>query len=89
MNSALKPFLLEVNHAPSFATDSVLDYNLKKQLLIDTFTILGLTKENKKKKLLAQQECILQRVVLKQIVQDDNQLLGGFIRLTDEEEAAQ
>jgi tubulin polyglutamylase TTLL6/13 len=26
LDSNLKPFLLEVNHAPSFATDSPLDY---------------------------------------------------------------
>ncbi len=51
LNSDLKPFLLEVNHAPSFATDSVLDYDVKKQLLIDMFGILGLTKENKRQKL--------------------------------------
>lgn len=32
----LKPYLLEVNHAPSFNTDTPLDYLVKKQLLIDT-----------------------------------------------------
>ena len=32
-----KPYLLEVNHAPSFATDSPLDYEVKYNLIADTF----------------------------------------------------
>lgn len=46
-----KPFLLEVNHAPSFATDSPLDYEIKKGLFVDTFTLLGLSVKKKKAKL--------------------------------------
>ena len=30
LNEDLKPFLLEVNQAPSFSTDSPLDYEIKK-----------------------------------------------------------
>jgi tubulin polyglutamylase TTLL6/13 len=59
LNSDLKPFLLEVNHAPSFATDSVLDLDVKKQLLTDTFNILGLTIEIKQQKLLNQHEFLI------------------------------
>jgi len=46
----LRPLLIEVNHAPSFATDSVLDYEIKRKLLRDTFTLLGLTIDRKKTK---------------------------------------
>ena len=46
-----KPILLEVNQAPSFATDSPLDYDIKRGLFIDTFRLLGLTVEKKKMKL--------------------------------------
>ena len=46
-----KPFLLEVNHAPSFATDSPLDYEIKHGLFVDTFKLLGLTVDKKKHKL--------------------------------------
>ena len=46
-----KPFLLEVNQAPSFATDSPLDYDIKRGLFIDTFKLLGLTVEKKRAKL--------------------------------------
>lgn len=47
----MRPKLLEVNHAPSFATDSPLDYEVKKKLFIDMFSLLGLTIERKKAKL--------------------------------------
>lgn len=47
LDSNLKPILLEVNHAPSFATDSPLDYEVKKKLFIDMFTLLGLTIQRK------------------------------------------
>jgi tubulin polyglutamylase TTLL6/13 len=51
LNSDLKPLLLEVNHAPSFATDSPLDYEVKKKLFVDMFSMLGLTIERKRAKL--------------------------------------
>jgi len=44
----MKPILLEVNHAPSFATDSPLDYEVKKKLFVDMFTLLGMTIDRKK-----------------------------------------
>lgn len=46
-----KPILLEVNQAPSFATDSPLDYDIKRGLFQDTFRLLGLSVEKKKQKL--------------------------------------
>ncbi len=52
LTSDLKPMLLEVNHAPSFATDSPLDYQIKHQLFVDMFNLLGLTIDRKKQKLL-------------------------------------
>jgi tubulin polyglutamylase TTLL6/13 len=38
-----KPWLLEVNHSPSFMTDSPLDYNIKKNVLRDTLHMLNLS----------------------------------------------
>ena len=52
LDSDLRPILLEVNHAPSFATDSPLDYEIKHKLFVDMFNLLGLTLDRKKKKLL-------------------------------------
>ena len=43
----LKPWLLEINQSPSFATDSTFDYALKRKLMEDTFKLLNLTPERK------------------------------------------
>ena len=51
IGSKCKPYLLEVNHAPSFSTDSPLDYEIKKNLFVDTFRLLGMTIDRKKRKL--------------------------------------
>lgn len=51
MNADMRPILLEVNHAPSFATESPLDYEIKKDLFVDMFGILGLSVDRKREKL--------------------------------------
>jgi tubulin polyglutamylase TTLL6/13 len=48
LDSGLKPWLIEVNHAPSFATDAHLDYRIKKELMEDTFSLLNLSTERKR-----------------------------------------
>ena len=37
-----KPLLLEVNHAPSFGVDAKIDYEIKYNLIKDTFQLLNL-----------------------------------------------
>ena len=44
----LRPLLLEVNHAPSFATLSPLDYDIKSTLIHDTFNLLGMSVDKKR-----------------------------------------
>ena len=51
LDSKFKPYLLEVNHAPSFNTDTPLDYLIKKNLIYDTLNLLGVSIEEKKLKL--------------------------------------
>ena len=46
-----KPWLLEVNQAPSFMADSELDYKIKKSVLMDAFKLLGITQANRQKNL--------------------------------------
>jgi len=43
LDENLDPFLIEVNHAPSFATDSNIDFQIKQMLIKDTFTLLNLS----------------------------------------------
>lgn len=42
-----KPILLEVNHSPSFTTDSPLDEKVKGEVIRDTVRLLGLSKKRK------------------------------------------
>ena len=51
LDANLKPYLLEVNHAPSLATDSPLDYEVKRSMFVDLIPMLGLTLERKQQKL--------------------------------------
>ena len=45
----MKPWILEVNHSPSFKTDTPLDFKIKKNLIIDTIKLLNLTYAKKQK----------------------------------------
>lgn len=49
IDSDFKPWLLEVNHTPSFCTDSPLDYKIKKNVLRDTLHLLNLNQKRKNK----------------------------------------
>lgn len=44
----LTPFLLEINQCPSFATDSPIDYRIKRGLIVDTLKTLCLNTKRKK-----------------------------------------
>ena len=43
----LKPYLLEVNHTPSFTTDTPLDSFIKKNLIRDTIKIMNINLKTK------------------------------------------
>lgn len=47
IDDTMKPWLLEVNHAPSFATESEFDMCLKQKLLKDTFVLMNLSQKKK------------------------------------------
>ena len=49
IDEKLRPWLIEVNHAPSFSTDTPLDYKIKKDLIADTIALLDLSYPKKKK----------------------------------------
>jgi hypothetical protein len=46
-DSNLKPWLIEINQSPSFATDSAFDFGLKKKLMEDTIKLLNLNPDRK------------------------------------------
>jgi tubulin polyglutamylase TTLL6/13 len=47
LDNKCKPYLLEVNHSPSFTADSPLDEQVKGGLIRDTIKLLGLSKQRK------------------------------------------
>lgn len=61
LDSTLKPWLLEVNHSPSFTVDTPLDERVKMAVIGDTLKILGVTPERRQKLLREQQISIHQR----------------------------
>eukprot|EP00438_Fugacium_kawagutii_P015713 Skav235336 [mRNA] locus=scaffold520:761145:775610:- [translate_table: standard] len=50
LDQKLQPWLLEVNHAPSFATESELDHQVKHEVLQDTFNLLDLNPDVRRQK---------------------------------------
>lgn len=50
LDQKLQPWLLEVNHAPSFATESELDHQVKHEVLQDSFNLLDLNPEVRRQK---------------------------------------
>ena len=56
IDKKFKPWLIEVNQSPSFATDSPLDYKTKKAVLTDTFRMLNCSVSKRKKILKKQKE---------------------------------
>ena len=49
LDEKLKPWVLEVNHTPSFTTDSPLDFKVKKGLIADSIALLNLSNSAKQK----------------------------------------
>lgn len=47
MDQKCRPYLLEVNHSPSFSTDSPLDEKVKGDLIRDAIRLLGLSTKRK------------------------------------------
>lgn len=45
----LKPWVMEVNHTPSFRTDTPLDFKVKKGIIADSIRLLNLSTSAKQK----------------------------------------
>uniref|UniRef100_A0A3P9JH64 Tubulin tyrosine ligase-like family, member 7 n=1 Tax=Oryzias latipes TaxID=8090 RepID=A0A3P9JH64_ORYLA len=60
LDHKLKPWLLEINRAPSFATDQKIDYDVKKGALLNALKLLNIRASDKKRNL-AQQKAEAQR----------------------------
>ncbi|XP_014251358.1 tubulin polyglutamylase ttll6-like isoform X2 [Cimex lectularius] len=58
----LKPYILEVNHSPSFHTDTPIDHEIKEALLMDTFCLLNLAQNDKLKMINEEKKRIRERL---------------------------
>jgi tubulin polyglutamylase TTLL6/13 len=58
LNEKFEPILLEVNHTPSFTTDTPLDQHIKYKLIKDTLILMNINIETKKILLQKAKECI-------------------------------
>lgn len=56
LDHKLKPWMLEVNHMPSFRADTDIDYDIKHDLILNTLQILQLSVEQRR-----QQDVILKQ----------------------------
>ena len=63
IDKRFRPWLIEVNQSPSFATDSPLDYMIKKSVLKDTFKMLNLS-HKKRQKIIEEQKKMLEARIL-------------------------
>ena len=48
IDANLKPWLIEINHAPSFAADTPFDFKIKKDVVADAIQLLRMTYKGKK-----------------------------------------
>ncbi|KAM7013319.1 tubulin polyglutamylase TTLL7 isoform 3-T3 [Tautogolabrus adspersus] len=60
LDRKLKPWLLEINRAPSFGTDQKIDYDVKKGVLLNALQLLNIRASDKKRNL-AQEKAEAQR----------------------------
>ncbi|KAM6458589.1 tubulin polyglutamylase TTLL7 isoform 1-T3 [Liasis olivaceus] len=54
LDKKLKPWLLEINRAPSFGTDQKIDYDVKKGVLLNALKLLNIRTSDKRKNLAKQ-----------------------------------
>lgn len=66
LDKKLKPYVLEVNHSPSFTTDSRLDREIKDALIYDTIMLLNIGASDKKKCVEEERKRVRERLFLRQ-----------------------
>lgn len=67
IDEKLKPWLIEINHAPSFATDTPFDFKIKKDTIADAIQLLGMTYKRKKKYIKCHKSHLQKRMMSKKL----------------------
>lgn len=66
LDRKLKPWMLEVNHTPSFGVDTAIDKDVKTQLLTNTLEIIQMGIEMRRKLSFEMKQEMKQQIVLNQ-----------------------
>ncbi|CAD8077678.1 unnamed protein product [Paramecium primaurelia] len=95
LDSSLKPWLLEVNHTPSFSTDTPLDKIIKRNLIRDTLILLDVKNKPKKIYLDQKRAPVYQRPIKMSLEEKEKQQikmslyedkhLNGYIKIYPDE----
>jgi len=72
IDSNLKPWIIEVNHLPSFGTDSPLDYDIKDRLMKQVLPSLAVLPDDEQTYSVFQKSEAAKRLTAKQVVKDQN-----------------
>ncbi|XP_055848310.1 tubulin polyglutamylase TTLL13 isoform X2 [Episyrphus balteatus] len=72
MDSKLKPYILEVNHSPSFHTNQSVDYAVKEALIRDTFALIGTRLVDKRQIMKEDRKRARKRLFKKQETESDH-----------------
>jgi tubulin polyglutamylase TTLL6/13 len=74
LDHKLRPILLEVNHTPSFATDTPLDCFIKKNVIRDAVKLMNINLKSRNETIYTRKELMQKRV-----------LTGRKVKLSNEE----
>ena len=70
LDRSLKPYLLEVNHSPSFATETPYDERIKRKVIADSLGLMNISVRNRKMLKLKKQAEIQARMLARKVVRD-------------------
>lgn len=76
----MKPYVLEVNHSPSFTTDSKLDREIKDALIYDTIMLMNIGALDKKKCVEEERKRVRERLFLKQGKKETKEELDDILQ---------
>ncbi|KAL7033871.1 hypothetical protein ACKWTF_007758 [Chironomus riparius] len=85
IDSKMRPFILEVNHSPSFHTNEQVDKEVKETLIRDTFVILNLTQDIRKKVLEEDRKRIRDRLL--QRIKDAKDANNNAVNKEDDDDS--
>ena len=73
LDNKANPYILEVNHTPSFTTDSPLDWKIKSKVIKDSLVLMNVTARERKAFIKKQKEAILKRAVNGKLEKDSKE----------------